>query len=382
MKVPPRNSLSRSAYCTYIALLFTMAVWTPARGDESSKLLVDAIEASANSITSFDIYATVVRTVIVRYSAVEENGRRGREVGTLLGKPSTSKMLTRQVYSTGRRRIEQLNPQTNAVSMVVASDGQVERVWHPTRLEAMIRRPGRPVFNGGFDYQESYRSFTGPISIPLIFREREKNIRVRKSEGNGRYHVIEADPAPGHGFTMGNRGLRLFADSLENLLPATIETYRVVNGEPVVVTRKKVMERKKIADGINAPTRVLTEYYSPAKDDQYYKQLIAMAELKVDLSRSRWNVPIDNSAFTIPIPAGAKVVDTIRNITFVTGKPDPGKALDDLATGARGLITNTRQPPMPAPWAWYWWVIGLVAAAGVIVVTYLCSRRLIGRSSP
>ena len=66
------------------------------------------------------------------------------------------------------------------------------------------------------------------------------------------------------------------------------------------------------------------------------------------------------------------MIDEIRDMAYITGKPDPGKNNEDLVANARGIIKDVRyKPPVPPSRAWIWWtgggIVVLLAFAGIFI---------------
>src|SRR5262249_51327204 len=162
--------------------------------------------------------------------------------------------------------------------------------------------------------------------------------RVRQ-EDNGRYLGLEVDPTTKRGITFGGWGLRVYADTLTNLMPGVIEIYDIRRGEPVLLARMTVQKRKGIAKGLLGPVKGVMEFFG-GKEHGKVQQVTNAKTLTVDLSRSKWNQPLSEDQFRVAFPAGVKVIDEIHEIAFVTGKNDPGRNLNDLAANARDIIRN------------------------------------------
>lgn len=90
--------------------------------------------------------------------------------------------------------------------------------------------------------------------------------------------------------------------------------------------------------------------------------------LVVDPTRSSWNKQLGDESLRLPLPAGTKVSDEERGVRYVTGQPDPGKNLDDLAKHARDVVPIATFTPQPKT-SWYTWVFyGLGAAVAVVLL--------------
>jgi len=61
---------------------------------------------------------------------------------------------------------------------------------------------------------------------------------------------------------------------------------------------------------------------------------------------------------------------------YTTGKPDPGKNLDDLASGAKNMIRLTPLQPAPRRWMTGWMALAGAGALVVLTAIVLFVRRL------
>jgi hypothetical protein len=365
-------------------LLLSWCLWDypKARGAEDlpeGPRLLDALEAAITAIKSFDV------DVQVKYEAYfdEQIIENGKITVALDVFPAPKIRLTRsrQLFSNGWRRMEILDPKTGKLIELFGADNEVERILYNQRLEGTIRRAGSPGIDHGSDYQETFRTVYGQIQIRHVFRERIKDMRVRREGEGGRYLVLEVDPTAKRGITFGGWGYRVYADTSANLLPAVIETFDMKEGERFLTSRMTIRERKMIAPGVEVPVKAVTEYFGIVKELGKFQQVCQKAEFTVDVARSRWNEPIAEETFRVPFPAGLKVLDEIHDMAYVTGKADPGKNLDDLAANARGIITNIR-PALPRPsYAWLWWLAAAVGGGLVALVSLFFYRRRSARTS-
>jgi hypothetical protein len=338
---------------------------------------LDSLETAIKSITSFDVY---VQDTTEYYFSTEkdESGRQARAV-TLHSPPIIERTKSRQMFAyNGWRRIEGRDSDTGKDGgVIVGADNEVERIHFPLRSEGAVRAAGGPSMSDGSDYFETFRTVTTSIPILVVFREREKEARIRR-EPSGRV-VLEVDPTDVRGMTYGGWGFRVYADPAVNLLPAVIEKYWIIKGKQVLLSRRTILERKQIAPGVAVPVKSVTHYFEPEKDSGKFGEVWKKVDLVVDVARSRWNHPIPQEAFRVPFPAGTRVIDEIRDVAFVTGKPDPGRNLADLAANARGLIRNVQYRPLPPPsYAWVWWAAAGSAAA-LALTGFALYRRRAGR---
>ena len=132
---------------------------------------------------------------------------------------------------------------------------------------------------------------------------------------------------------------------------------------------------------------VTSPYFVP---DAVIEEALVTAALRgVDvrlLVPDKSDVPIvtvaARSYYPCLLEAGVRVFDEFRNVTYVTGKPDPGKNLDDLAATARGMIRLV-DPHQQVRRPWGWWIAGGgVAALLGMLLFFFHSRFRKPRSLP
>jgi hypothetical protein len=356
--------------CGVLAVLTLAMCWCAStRGQSGAALpepaqLLDALEAAIRSIKSFDVYTTARH----EFYFDEIDGPGGKRKLFDYPEPHVRLSATREVFSKGSRLIERIDPKTGATLTATGAYDGVERILHKRPLEAYIRRGPGPALEQGYDYLETYYSVLGAMSIVHIFRQRIGDMRVIR-DGEVRYVILEAGPTTKLGTSHRDIGLRVHADTAHGFLPAVVERFVVRNGEWVYRSRMTVQERKTIAEGVEVPVKAVTEFFSAIKDFGRFQQVCSKVELTVNQGRSRWNEPVDEKTFRVPFPAGVFVTDTIRDAAYVTGKPEPGKNLADLAKNARGIIHNIRPVPLPASKTWVWWLTaGATAGVALLVL--------------
>jgi hypothetical protein len=336
--------------------------------------LLNALEAAIGTVRSFEVHVHVRGEGYFADNIVTENGKPVIENGKPKLESSVSSKTTmahsRQLFSRGWRKIVKLNPQSGEPSEILGSDNELERIHFLSSNRGSIRRAGGRGIGWGQDYQETFRTLCDGVPIILVFRERIKNVRVSRE---GPYVVFEVDPK---GITYAGWGFRVYADPRVNFLPAKTEAFQDRDGERQLMARMTVMERKKVGT-VEVPVRAVTEFFSCNKESPKYQHVHSKYELKVNVAESRWNEAIAEETFRVPFPAGIYVIDEIRDVAFVVGKPDPGKNLEELARNSKILAKNIR-PVFPPPTRnWAWWIVGGTSAGVVLLalVAFLIYRR-------
>jgi hypothetical protein len=125
------------------------------------------------------------------------------------------------------------------------------------------------------------------------------------------------------------------------------------------------------------PVSAITYFFDSDLNLATFGEVANELTLVVDVSRSSWNKEIPESTFNLPLPAGVKVTDSLREVQFVTGKPDTGENLDELAANARNLVPYPVQkaPPVESHSPWMW-IIGGVTILVCAFALWLSVRYL------
>lgn len=257
------------------------------------------------------------------------------------------------------------------------SDGETEKGLKRDEQSAFIREPlENPIAGDGWNYLHACRNIQGSYSILECMRER-KNVVV--SEPDGSSILLETAPRPKGEVEYAPFGFRVTLDKTHGAMPVVIERTKIIQGQIFTQRRLRVLEWKGLGMGVWVPVRIITQYFNSDPDWGAFGALYSEETLVVDVAQSSWNKEIPEATFTLPLPTGVKVLDTRRGVQFVTGKPDPGKNLDDLIAHARKVVPYpVVRPPRPAkPWWRKWWSLSAfaVSAAGAALFVIFRIRR-------
>lgn len=358
-----------------LALIALMIGTGPALGNEDDrKLAAEILETAITSIKSFEVYVTVEQCYFID---AKRAGPGGKEIVVFrVPDPKPSLVHSHQAYREGLRRVESLDEPKERRNVLVGDSSHIKS-WQPLSYQCAISKPGFSVVASGVDYLETYYSPVGSFPLLYLLRER-KNVRIDR---RGKNLEVEMPPCPGENASLNGTGFRITMDASVSMLPKIMESYEIVDGEPVVSHRMTVVEYKQIDNGVFVPIKAIIDGFDDGKRYGFFKERICQKILSVDVSRSRWNTPLHDELFRIELPAGAKVIDEIRNVAYVTGKSDPGKNLDDLAKTARFVIKDIR-PPLPTKPSrtWVYWSIGcgitVLLALGAVFLWHVRRKRI------
>ena len=325
-------------------------------------------EAAIGSIASYDVTYKVTKYI---YFDAKQDSRPPFKADDIVeyDPPLESVQHLRQISARGLRRLEVYDdPEYKRLAQLISSGPDTERVWIPNRLEAYIRKTDLNVVDPGAEYAETYRCVRG--RLPLIQSLRERQTVTAQAAEEGRLMVLECGPSNEPGVHYANLGYRVTLEAKYGLLPTVIEWFTPgLKGPPVVSTRTRVTEFRRLPEGTHVPIRAVTDIFRPIPGIGADKPVIRL-DLVVDVVRSKWNEPIGDETFQVQTPAGARVLDTIKDVSYVTGKPDPGKNLDDLAATAGPFVQKVSRsmPPAASRWQWVWVGGGLALAVAVAVL--------------
>ncbi len=369
--------------------LVAVAVWvelflagwqSPAPGADIKRVLA-MLEASLESIRSFDVRLDVTQ----RWCVEDQWSGKGREA-TLVRRvkrpsPYVKQYAFRQVFQTGKGRIEYLDLGSGNPNRYTVYDGEVERTLNPAKGTGLIRPPFVRLTGEGMDYLTAWRNVYQRLSVVRCFRER-KNVVLAAPGPDSREMILEAGPVidTADDIAYPSEGFRVALDSGRGLMPSRIERFEDVQGKLCMATRRTVTEWKDLGEGIWVPITVVTEIFDLLPDKGTFGEVYSEVTMKVDLNRSVWNTDIPADTFELQIPAGIRMTDQFRQVQYVTGKADPGKNLADLAANARKQVSiPTGRPPIPPRRPSYWLTVGLpsLVVVGIsLALVYLRRRKV------
>jgi hypothetical protein len=193
-----------------------------------------------------------------------------------------------------------------------------------------------------------------------------------------KFVFLETAPVPSkRQLDLADWGYRIGLDPRHGFMPAVIERFIHLDGQPFVERRTTVTAWKDLLDGVRVPIRVTTQVFDKHPGKGAFGELDSEVELTVNVAKSSWNQEIADETCHLPLPAGTRVTDLDREVKYVTGQADPGRNLQDLAANARDLIPIQTGKSRPQESSWLWWLGGgaTIFVATVIGVWYLRKRR-------
>jgi hypothetical protein len=370
-----------------MAIVFNVfALISPAEEMKVERAL-ELLEGATQSITSFDLAIRVTKTSTLKWTIVtdEKTGEKQEVCRKLQANesPKTIQRYFRQVFQGGKGRIESLDRPMGKISgPVMVYDGETERVLDLRDNTGSIRSPNPEIVGQGEDYRSCFRSVAGRIGLLKFLRQR-KDLTLKRDEMDQKLFVMETRPHPMTDIDWPTSGFRLTIDPQKGFYPIVFEKWKEQAGKYFLFRRTSVNGWKRLNDGVWAPTHATTYLFVPPPNPMW-GELAMEIDLKVDEAHSSWNTAIPEERFRLPFPTGMKVYDHLRSTAYVTGKPDAGENLQDLATNARKVVRLPPERPIVTV-AWYLpWLYGI--AGGVFgllvlkgVMLYLRKREMISK---
>jgi hypothetical protein len=365
----------------------TLAMTVALSGAAAQELTVphalDMLDGSTQAIKSFDVRAERTMRYLIKYETKGEGKRLTVTSGRKLGageEPIVQRQYSRQRYDRGKGRFEFLDGPGGTPVNVIVYDPEVEKTWNADSAAGIIRPPSVIVGGDGGEYLEACRGLYGRVPLLRCLRQR-KHVTIRSAGPGGAHVVLEAQPEPTNiAIDFPTWGVRVTLDASRGFIPLIVERFEIIDNKPVTTARRTVTEVKDLGRGLWAPLRVVTQHFDIAPQRPTFGEVSSEVELVVDPGTSSWNTPIAEAAFQLAYPVGANITDMFRDVTYVTGKPDTGKNLKDLAAHAVNTVPMSKETPTEdlTPKSYYgWWAggAGLLAVAVLGAIFYVRWRK-------
>lgn len=371
---------TRIILCTILYIFLAVDVRIARSQELTVAQGLDLLEGSIQAIHSFDVRTDCsIKSFLKQERTKPSPGKRDSSIISsrklMSGEqPSVLRASNRQVYQRGKGRIEFFGP-NNSPTTVLVFDGEMQKSYDAAAGSALLRDVPHHALQEGWSYLEAYRNVFGVLPILHCFRER-RNVVVRVSKDDSMI-VFEAAPAPKANIDFPNWGFRVSLDKRHGLMPAVIERFEQINNKPFIVRRSSVSQWTELGSGTWAPSKLVTHFFDADLTLATFGELSVEEELVVDLKRSHWNRQIPNDMFELPLPAGTRVTDRLRDVQFVTGQLDPGKNLEELAKHAKKVTPYPVERPQSIKDRSIWSWIGM---AGVLTIVGIGGLSLIYRN--
>ncbi len=368
-------------------LLLGLAFVTPGKSQQApdQEKALETFASAVEGVRSFDV--TVTATMKILIGTVKDGDRYKARKLQPGEQPRVRTEYSRQVYDQGKGRIEILDRAGGKATMVIAYDHQVGKAHLVKEKAAAIDRSIRSTELDGGDYRDTYRTIFGGIpfgDLVRCFRERKGYVAITSPTATNPLLTLQANPvAPNdpRDVTYGPTAFRVALDPRRGMMPAVIEVLRQLDGELVVYRRMTVTDWKDVGNGLWVPIKATIQVLNSGKVRAEAGDIATETTLIVDVARSSWNKGLNEEAVQLPLPTGTKVTDRERSVRYVTGQPDPGKNLDELAKHVSDVVPITTVTPRPKT-GWSGWIFygsGIAAAVVLLGIVGVAVRKRLAR---
>ncbi len=227
------------------------------------------------------------------------------------------------------------------------------------------------------DYETIYRTVYGTADRVAMSKERQSRLLPR--EGN--LYVVDVPTTTTGNFA--TSAWRVWLDPTRNFMPRRWSQWLIMAGERVRNLDCE-LDLAEVVPGVWAAVAARKSVYNKNKQSAVFGKIMGVDTMTVDMSKSRFNVPIAADVFSMKIPNGATVVDRTRNIVYTQGASDPDAYLSNLAAEGKKAVANLpsggrlSESTLIVPDRPSFWTSGRILAACVIVAI-VCSGAIIAR---
>ncbi|MGM0490848.1 MAG: hypothetical protein ACQESR_29335 [Planctomycetota bacterium] len=294
-----------------------------------TKRVIDAIERSRRAFSSFDVRLRVERKLLLHARRTSDTDRMQIEFyRPVPGAEEIEFFLYRQVMTqSGKRRIEELDPKTSTIISTRTFDGEIVKTVNMDQYRGLIQPPLIRYTKNGHDYFSFIRGPYFCTPYEELFRQRPETTVSTTEAGM----VLVESPLGGD--DLPDFSWKVWFDPDRGLLPVRCERYRYSKR---LLFNTSVIERaQEVDDGVWIPTKVIFTEFNCFKEFGHFQEPISVTTTTVELSQSRFNSPVSNDLFDLAFPSGMRVIDEVRELTFITGGNGTEKNLDKLVADAK-----------------------------------------------
>jgi hypothetical protein len=340
----------RVKVCSAILGLFAVG---PIAGADDIDLntAMTLFQEAGKAVRSYDLYIAFKYSAFLRNEVVssDPSNKVKKPLGALRSlqpgeEPKTQLGITRQVYQAAKWRHEKLDDASKPLHILVC-DGEMERSLDIPSAGGYFRKPSLAAVSEGIEYLEFIKNAYGKADLHRILRQRRNTRLVVGKNAETSEVIIQTDPENGDDYDMPKWGFRVHLDLQKDCMPRQIERFIVLeNGSEFVERTTSIKTYIKLSEGLWVPTEGITSIFSNAEGPTK-GHMAAQIITTVDVSRSKWNLPIDENMFDLSFPTGTKIVDKIRNVVFVTGNSQPESNMKELIKSAKNVLRLTEAAP-------------------------------------
>ena len=250
-------------------------------------------------------------------------------------RPIVHESTIRQVSAQdGRERIEAVHSHGPPRELLAVNDGITLRTLSKTAGD--ISGTVRDGASRSVPSVESYSNYLrGSIAdLARVLRNLGEHSGMRLlavEEGEGAEHLtaIVMPDSESHEF-------RVWFDARHGQLPIMVESWREepTDAAPVLLERREIGRFHEVLPGVWAPVEITATSFSILAGN-LLGQPSRVSNTVVDVSKSRWNVPLEETLFELKFAPGTEVFDQIDELQLVTGDGDDGHSLELLVRNAK-----------------------------------------------
>lgn len=260
-----------------------LAAIEPLGDDATLAQVLAAWEAGGSQLRSYDVYLTIEDKALLDGNAWQP-----------LDAPIVSVMSSRQVYSAGKRRIEE------ARSAGPGKQETIVHIWDGRRAilhvaEYDLIRVEKYFNKISLEYDALFRLGHSTWSYVAMLRQRPETKLAGREEG---LFVIYAPPAPGKSFEMSPLGMKFWLDPARGCLPVKSQVLFDESGTEFALS-ETTNQLREVARGVWAPVEALMRNFPSTLQANVPRRVAGEKKYKVDLKRSTFNVDISEATFQL-----------------------------------------------------------------------------------
>jgi hypothetical protein len=320
-----RSLFRLSSMAVYVGLLFapgvrselatSAAYQTNAMDPES---LVAAYHAAASKIFSFDLVMNTKSHAII---VVDRNGKsklntadqaeNNKTSYRVLERPVVRSFVSKQVYKRGKFRTDLLE-----VDNAIKERDKILAAWNGVEAKAINRVAHSGIVSDfpnsnpgtfGFAYRQLYAYLRGSLTFHEFMRDRlpAHGVTARR---DGSHIVLVAKSRAGVPLDGDPFEIHLYLNPDKGLMPEIVDLF--LNRGGVTSHHARVVNQLgKFLPGIWAPASSKVSTYIEDRDSEFYGKEAGYFQIDLDVSRSKFNIPIADDLFDPKFEIGDRILD-------------------------------------------------------------------------
>jgi len=309
-----------------------------------------AYETTCEAIPSFDVYVKESHQTLLAPKDMEKPPAEWEWVAPGPKEQAPTNLgLTRQCYSRGRYRMDSLEQRGEKIpegALTTVWDGGREQFLNSSQSKGRIANTARTFPSpNGICYLNLFRLFDGDQTYAKFIRLRMPDL-VTVERRDGRV-ILTAAPASEKLIRANIFGVRLHLAPEKGFMPVRIDILAPGKQGPRLDS-SYYNELEEVERGQWMPTSCRMAIHIVDEGSKLIGREKSYYSVTVDKARSRFNMNLEDSLFTLTFPPGTEVNDQIRNVIYHVGAETKSDYLNFLASRGRlGMEELAKsQPPM------------------------------------